>query len=51
SGSSYAWGDFSNGRLGIAEQDEPFHRHPQQVPIPEKVVQVAAGSTHTLFLT
>ncbi|XP_068226088.1 X-linked retinitis pigmentosa GTPase regulator-like isoform X2 [Palaemon carinicauda] len=51
SGRAYAWGDSANGRLGLSEKDQPFHRHPQEVRIPEKVVDVAAGSGHTLFLT
>ncbi|XP_064084575.1 X-linked retinitis pigmentosa GTPase regulator-like [Macrobrachium nipponense] len=51
SGRAYAWGDSDNGRLGLLEKDQVFHRHPQEVPIPEKVIDVAAGSVHTLFLT
>ncbi|KAK4305836.1 hypothetical protein Pmani_022306, partial [Petrolisthes manimaculis] len=50
-GDAYSWGDGSEGRLGLCENLLALHTHPQQVPIAEKVVMVAAGNTHTLFLS
>ncbi|XP_071539193.1 X-linked retinitis pigmentosa GTPase regulator-like isoform X3 [Panulirus ornatus] len=51
SGQAYAWGESDHGKLGLPGSQVPFHRHPQVVPLPEKIVQVAAGSAHTLFLS
>ena len=47
----YTWGESDHGKLGLTDGLLAFHRHPQEVMLPEKVVQVAAGSAHTLFLT
>lgn len=50
-GQAYTWGESAHGKLGLSDSFLPFHRHPQEVPIPERVVQVAAGNAHTLFLS
>lgn len=51
SGQAYTWGESDHGKLGLTDGLLAFHRHPQEVILPEKVVEVAAGSAHTLFLT
>ncbi|XP_063870705.1 X-linked retinitis pigmentosa GTPase regulator-like isoform X2 [Scylla paramamosain] len=51
SGQAFTWGESDHGKLGLTDGLLAFHRHPQEVILPEKVVQVAAGSAHTLFLT
>ncbi|XP_063598424.1 X-linked retinitis pigmentosa GTPase regulator-like [Penaeus indicus] len=51
SGEAYTWGDTDHGKLGLAEDQLLSHRQPQPVILPEKIVQVAAGSAHTLFLS
>nr|XP_027235587.1 X-linked retinitis pigmentosa GTPase regulator-like isoform X1 [Penaeus vannamei] len=51
SGQTYTWGDTDHGKLGLAEDELLSHRQPQPVILPEKIVQIAAGSAHTLFLS
>ncbi|XP_045102157.1 X-linked retinitis pigmentosa GTPase regulator-like isoform X2 [Portunus trituberculatus] len=51
SGQVYTWGESDHGKLGLTDSLLAFHRHPQEMILPEKVVQVAAGSAHTLLLT
>ncbi|KAG0696570.1 X-linked retinitis pigmentosa GTPase regulator [Chionoecetes opilio] len=50
-GQAYTWGESDHGKLGLGDGLLAFHRHPQEVTVPERVVQVAAGTTHTLLLT
>ncbi|XP_069945843.1 X-linked retinitis pigmentosa GTPase regulator isoform X4 [Cherax quadricarinatus] len=51
SGKVYSWGESEYGKLGLPANLLPSHHLPQLVPLPEKIIQVAAGSAHTLFLS
>ncbi|XP_069161927.1 X-linked retinitis pigmentosa GTPase regulator-like [Procambarus clarkii] len=50
-GRVYTWGESDHGKLGLPSSQLSSHHLPQVVPLPEKIIQVAAGSAHTLFLS
>ena len=49
SGSLYTFGETEGGKLGIGEDED--NSVPNKVDIPEKVVRVSCGGTHTVAVT
>ncbi len=49
-GAVYTWGLNDRGQLGLGHDREPDVGLPQEVPLPERAVAVAAGYYHTLCL-
>ncbi len=51
----YAWGKAASGQLAVGETNDELAQLPVQVPYYEgftpKVVDIACGSQHTVFLT
>ena len=54
-GGVVVWGEAEDGKLGVADNRTQYHRIPQLVDTGGgggvKVVQLAAGSKHSLLLT
>jgi X-linked retinitis pigmentosa GTPase regulator len=50
SGDLYTFGESEGGKLGLGDDPDETDT-PQKVDIPEKVISVACGGSHTLAVT